>query len=429
MADRCKWLIVQVAALGWDFAKKHAASFSAYEFHRLRPCFPAVTCTAQAAFRTAALVRAHGMPGNGFFDRELRRAFFWEQSAALVRGARIWDAARTSGRRVGLLFWQQSLGEAVDLVLSPKPVHKHHGGMAQDCYSQPSDLYAWLCKRLGRPFNLFRYWGPLAGAASSQWIVDATIEIMRRPDAPEILITYLPHLDYDLQRFGPESPKAARAALVVAGFLDRLRQAAEDTGRRWLFWGDYGIEATCGAPVFPNLLLRDAGFFLTRAIRGRLYPDFHASPAFALADHQIAHVYVSNPARLGAIRSLFEHADGVAEVMDRDAQKERALDAPRAGELMLVASRGRWFAYPWWRDRDEEPDYAAHVDIHNKPGYDPCELFFGWPPGTISRDVSRIRGTHGRGDVPQFAAWSSSEHLGTDEVDLIELTQRLMRGL
>lgn len=429
MADPAKWLIVQVAALGWDLAKKHAADFRDYKFLRLKPSFPAVTCTAQAAFRTAAPVRLHGMPGNGFFDRELRKTFFWEQSAALVRGARIWDAARTSGRRVGLLFWQQSLGEAVDLVLSPKPVHKHHGGMVQDCYSQPLDLYAWLCKGLGRPFNLFRYWGPLAGAASSKWIVDATIEIMRRPDAPDILITYLPHLDYDLQRFGPEGPRAARAVAVAARFMDRLRTAAEETARRWLFWGDYGIEATCSEPIFPNRLLRDAGFFLTRTIRGRLYPDFYASHAFALADHQIAHIYISDPDRIGAIRSVFEDTDGVAEVLDRAAQKDRALDAPRAGELMLVAARGRWFAYPWWSDPAEEPDYAAHVDIHNKPGYDPCELFLGWPPGAVSRDVLRIRGTHGRGDAPQFAVWSSSEHLGNEDMDLIELAQRLMRCL
>lgn len=425
-----KWLIVEVAALGWHFASRHVAELGGLEFHPLQTVFPAVTCTAQASFRTASEASSHNMPGNGFMDCRLGRVFFWEQSARLVRGPRIWDGARSKGRRIAMLFWQQSLGERVDVVLSPKPVHKHHGGMIQDCYSQPEDLYEKLCREIGRPFNLMHYWGPLASRKSSEWITEATVAVMAdeslRVDA---VFTYLPHLDYDLQRYGPESLQAARAALTLGACLTRLVKAAEHLGWQWLIWGDYAMEAVTGDPVFPNRLLRDAGLFRVRRVRGRAYPDFYASEAVAIADHQIAHVYVEDANVREAARRMLENADGVAAALDREAQRKMGVETPSGGDLLLVAAPGRWMAYPWWSDRHEEPDYASHVDIHNKPGYDPCELFFGWPPGSISRDSTRIRGTHGRTGQGLETAWAASSPFEGNPRTLVELAAALAKRM
>lgn len=427
-----KLLVVDVAALGWDLVARAGEKARPFGFRPLEPVFPAVTCAAQASFRTVAWPRDHGMVGNGLFFRELRRVMFWEQSAGLVAGARFWQRFRQAGRRVGMLFWQQSLGEDVDLVLSPRPIHKHHGGMIQDCYSQPPDLYARLVREIGAPFNLMHYWGPLASARSSDWIAEALARVMNSPDlAPDLLLGYLPHLDYDLQRHGPDSPAAARALDRALGYLTRLRGEAEKAGYDVLFFGDYAIEPVAGPPVFPNRALREAGLLAVRPVRGRLYPDFFSGGAFALADHQVAHVFIGGGADERRVETVLRDLDGVAEVMDRGRQYELGLGPARTGEFALLAEKGRWFAYPWWDKPREAPDYAGHVDIHNKPGYDPCELFFGWPPGRVSSDPARIRGTHGRPSVP--AAWAASFPVEPAPGNLLDLARavewRLDRAL
>jgi predicted AlkP superfamily pyrophosphatase or phosphodiesterase len=400
-----KLLAVNVAALGWNIAGK----IPGFSFQKAESVFPALTCSAQASFRTAAPPQSHGMVSNGLFFADLRRVLFWEQSSALVHGARIWEKFRSLGGRAGMMFWQQSLGEDVDLLFSPAPIHKHGGGMIQDCYCQPGDLQQRLDAATGRRFNLMHYWGPLASRKSSDWIVDATLALLdQREIAPDLLLTYLPHLDYDLQRYGPCGPQAAKALDSMADYLRRLREKAEARGYEWLVFGDYAIEPVMRGAIFPNWSLRKAGLFSTRTIKGMSYADFFASRAFAVADHQIAHVHTAGPGALEKAREVLQALEGVAAVLDRGQQRERGVDHPRGGDLLLVAEAGAWFAYPWWLEKDEEPDFATHVDIHNKPGYDPCELFFGWPPLSVSQDVNRIRGTHGRGGESNAIAWASS---------------------
>lgn len=422
--NRTKLLVVNVAALGWNQARRLAAPGIA--FQPAVPVFPAVTCVAQASFRTGMLPAAHGLVGNGLWFPDLKKVLFWEQSAALVEGPRLWDDFRARGKKVGLLFWQQSLGESVDLVLSPRPIHKHEGGMIQDCYSQPSDLYAQLCARTGRSFNLMHYWGPLASRKSSEWIADATCAVMDDAAlAPDLLLTYLPHLDYDLQRHGPDSPQAARARAVLAGLLLQLRVAAEANGYDWLVFGDYAINAVTEPAVFPNRTLREAGLFWTRSIKGMAYPDFFNSPAFAVVDHEIAHVFTRDAAAKENARRALAGLPGVETVLQGEARRAVGLEHRRAGDLVLVAKRGRWFAYPWWTERREAPDYATHIDIHNKPGYDPCELFFGWPPLSVSQNTAKVKGSHGRAEAEDAIAWASSLPIENSPRSLLDLATRV----
>jgi len=430
MAQNKKILVVQVAALGWDFVRCNADAARTFDFHSAETVFPAVTCPVQASFRTASRPRDHGIVSNGVFFGDVKRIAFWEQSAALVAGPRIWQQARAAGKRVGMMFWQQSLGEGVDLLLSPKPVHKHHGGMLQDCYTQPPDLYDRLQASVGRPFNLMHYWGPLASRRSSDWIVAATNAVMSNPSiAPDLLISYMPHLDYDLQRHGPESRKAQTALAVAMDHLEQLRTTAERSGYDYFFYGDYNIEPVTGEPVFPNRVLREAGLFKVRHVKGMAYPDFFASTGFSLVDHQVAHVFLSEESALQEARRVFTGLPGIADVLDWRAQTAAGLDTTRSGELVLVAEKGSWFAYPWWEQAAESPDYAGHVDIHNKPGYDPCELFFGWPPPNVSRDPTRIRGTHGRVGEGCEIAWTSSLEFDEQPRGIVKLAQQLKRKL
>ncbi|MFH0909656.1 MAG: alkaline phosphatase family protein [bacterium] len=418
-----KLLIVDCAALGWSLVSRMPPQ-NGLVFHKAAPVFPAVTSVAQASFRTALDPSGHGMVANGLFFRDLRKILFWEQASSLVAGERIWSRLRAQGKRVGMMFWQQSLGEEVDLILSPKPVHKHGGGMIQDCYSKPHDLYDRLVAETGRPFNLMHYWGPLASRKSSDWIVAATKAVMAMPDlAPDVLFTYLPHLDYGLQRRGPDSREAARDLALLYAYLDDLRRAAETHGYDVLFFGDYEIEPVTGGAVFPNRALRDAGLFRVRQVKGMAYPDFFDGDAFAMVDHAVAHVFARDERDLRRAQEVLEGLPGVDEVMDRTRQEQAGVNHARSGDLLLVAQKGSWFAYPWWTERAEAPDFATHVDIHNKPGYDPCELFFGWPPPSVSMDTAKVRGTHGRAGPDAGIAWSTTCRFDVEPATLLDLSR------
>jgi len=420
-----------VSVAGLDAETASALTGLDARFAPLRPAFPAVTCAAQAAFRTGAPVSRHGMTGNGFFDRRLRKAFFWEQASTLVEGPRFWEPLRRSGGTVGLLFWQQAMGEAADLILTPAPIHKHHGGMILDCYSQPAGLYPRLRRKFGH-FPLHRYWGPLASPTVGDWIAQATAEVISC-EAPDLLLTYLPTLDYDFQRFGPSHAKSRRSVALLNAQLQRLLTAAAAGGYDWMIWGDYAIEPCTGGALFPNRALREAGLMTCREVRGRLYADLNAARAFALVDHAVAQVYAKHPADAAAACAILERLPGVARVASRDQpggdparrDEEAMLQAPHAGDLVLTAAAGSWFAYPWWTAAREAPDYARHVDIHSKPGYDPCELTLqGWPPG-IGTNAARVRGTHGRTDRP--AAWACSWALPTAPSGLEALSAEAAR--
>ena len=393
-----KTLVILAAGLGWNLIEQHKP-VTPIAFRPVAPGPLSLTCPAQAMLRTDLPPSQHGIVASGWFHQDLARPWFWEQSAALVRGRRVWDDARAAGQTVGMAFFQQSLGESVDLVISPKPIHRHHGGILMDCYTRPEPLYAELCADLGRRFDLFHYWGPLARAKVGRWISDAIQRILSQPGAPDHLFVYFPSLDYDQQRYGPDAPQTAAALAETLAQIEPLIAAAEAQGRDWLLVGDYAIESVVGddGALFPNRLLRNAGLFHTRETARMLYPDFFTSRAFAIVDHQIAHVHIPDPAHRSRVRDLFAAESGIADILDRPAQIERDIYfADRSGDLLLIAAPGRWFAYPWWTTPRQAPDYATHMDIHNKPGFDPCELFFGFPPPHTSQKTQRIRGTHGR---------------------------------
>jgi predicted AlkP superfamily pyrophosphatase or phosphodiesterase len=230
-----------------------------------------------------------------------------------------------------------------------------------------------LTARLGT-FPLFSYWGPGAGLASSAWICAATEHILTA-HAPDLTLAYVPHLDYDLQRFGPSSPRAAAAAADLDATLAPLLAAAAARDTTVLVLSEYGI-TDVSRPVDINRALREAGLLRVYTQAGMEYLDPWTSRAFAVADHQVAHVYVRDPADLAAVTGVCAGLPGVADVLGEAGKAAHGLDHPRAGELVLVAEADAWFTYYYWLDDDRAPDFARLVEIHRKPGYDPAELFF-----------------------------------------------------
>jgi hypothetical protein len=302
--------------------------------------------------------------------------------------------------------------------------------MIQDCYCRPDWLYGDACEAIGSAFKLRQYWGPLASAKVGDWMARATARVLTAERlAPQLCMTYLPTLDYDLQRHGPHGPAAARALDILAGQLRVILQAAGQGGYEAIIFGDYAIAPTSGPAVLPNLALAQAGLLATRNVRGMLYPDFHTSRALAIVDHEIAHVHAADAAATDEARQVLEATPGIAEVLDAGAQGSRGLCCPRAGALVAVAAEGTWLAYPWWADSKQAPDYARHVDIHSKPGFDPCELFFGWPPLGTSLDTSRVRGSHGRVGPGREIAWASTLDFPCKPASLLDLAGQTKRIL
>jgi predicted AlkP superfamily pyrophosphatase or phosphodiesterase len=426
-----KLLVVQVAGLGIDLLKRTLKSdkWNGFQFYTFESVFPALTCPVQASFRTASFPSEHGITANGFFDRTYMKTVFWDQSSRHVHGERIWDEFRRSGKKVALLFWQQSLGEGVDFLLSPAPVHKHHGGLIQSFYSKPENLYERLCSEIGRKFNLFHYWGPFSSLKSTKWIVDASVILMNsREYKPDLFMVYLPHLDYEQQKSGPDSNRSTFAATRLFEQLNHLTTEAERNDYSIVIFGDYSISAVDKA-IFPNKVLLEEGLFKTRKINKMFYPDFYESRAFAMVDHEIAHIYIKNLRDIDYVKNILAEVKGVEKVLDIAGQKEAAVCHQNSGELLAVASDGYWFSYPWWSKRSEAPDYASHIDIHNKPGYDPCELFFGWPPFHVSQNSSLVRGSHGKTGHGRQTCWASSISFDRQPADIVELAGQVQNWL
>ena len=339
---------------------------------QLDTVLPAVTCSVQSTFLTGRRPSEHGIVGNGWYFRDLGEVYLWRQHNRLVQGEKVWETARRTqpGYRVANVCWWYAMGASTDWTVTPRPIYHADGRKSPDCYTRPPQLHDALTSRLG-PFPLFNYWGPTASLKSSEWIVGATQRLLPQAD---MTLAYIPHLDYDLQRFGPDSPEAVTAAQDVDRVLAPLLSQARDAGATVLVMSEYGI-TPASTPVHVNRALRESGFLEVYTQAGMEYLDPWKSHAFAVADHQVAHVYVGENADLQAVRRVCEALPGVDLVLDRDGQRDYGLDHERAGELVLVAAPEAWFTYYYWTDDERAPDFARGVDIHRKPGYDPAELF------------------------------------------------------
>lgn len=384
----------------------------------LRTVTPAVTCSVQSTLLTGTLPREHGCVANGWYFRDLAQVWLWKQSNHLVAGEKVWDAARARDPSFtcAQLFWWYNMHASVDWAVTPRPIYRADGLKRPDIYTQPMDLRESLKGALGE-FPLFDFWGPRAGIRSSQWIGDCARWI-ENEHRPSLSLVYLPHLDYDLQRWGPDDPRIHDALCDVDSVCGPLIDEAERQGMRVIVLSEYGITAVTG-PVHINRELRKAGLISYRVEYGEEHLDPGGSEAFAVADHQIAHVYVRDPGRIPEVRSLLERVDGIERVLDGDGKREAGLDHARSGELVALSAADRWFSYYWWLDDARAPDYARTVDIHAKPGYDPAELLID--PAlpfarayvasrllrrtvlrqrvlldVISLDPSLVRGSHGR---------------------------------
>ncbi len=384
---------------------------------RIDPAFPAVTCTAQMNYLTGVPPREHGIVGNGWYSREDSEIKFWKQSNKLVQAPKVWETARAidSTFTCANLFWWFNMYSTADYSVTPRPMYLADGRKLPDVYSSPADLRDRLQTDLGR-FPLFEFWGPKAGIASSKWIADSA-KYVEQSFSPTLSLVYLPHLDYNLQRVGPSAPQAADDIREIDALCGDLITFYESRGVQVVVLSEYGL-VDVTTPVHLNRVLRQSGLVAVRMERGLELLDPGASVAFAVADHQVAHIYVNDRRKFGAVKAVIERTPGVDVVLDAGGKVTYGVDHERAGDLVAIAAPDAWFTYYYWLDDARAPDYARTVDIHRKPGYDPAELFLdpaislpalkiGWKLArktlgfrtlldVIPLDATLVRGSHGR---------------------------------
>lgn len=415
---------------------------------RIRPALPAVTCTAQSNYLTGRPPSEHGVVGNGWYNRELAEIQFWKQSNLLVAGAKIWDSLREMDPQFtcAQLFWWFNMYSSATWSITPRPMYPADGRKIFDIYTWPYSLRTEVKKDLGEfPFPAF--WGPAAGVNSarfkadavSRWIADSAKWIEER-HAPTLSLVYLPHLDYNLQRLGPLHPEIPNDLRRIDEIVGELIDFFCDRSVQVVLVSEYGISPV-SCPIHLNRLFRETGWLSVKEELGRELLDCGASRVFAVADHQVAHVYVRDQSLRKAVRSLLEKQAGVAEVWDTAEKRQRGLDHPRAGDLVVFAAEPSWFTYYYWQDDRRAPDFARTVDIHRKPGYDPVELFLdpslrlvkariAWRllqkrlgvrmlMNVVPLDATLVKGSHGR--LP--AATNEWPVLITRRADLLSRTE------
>jgi len=401
----------------------------------IRPAFPAVTCTAQSNYLTGQPPAQHGIVGNGWYNRDLAEIQFWKQSNHLVQAPKLWDALRagSSGTppTIANCFWWYNMYSRVDYAITPRPIYRADGGKIFDIYSWPYSLRPEIKKDLGE-FPFFGFWGPAAGVKSpqgspdcvSRWIAEAAKWIENK-FSPTLNLVYLPHLDYNLQRHGPYAthqtatlnPAILPDLRAIDDIVGGLIQFFEGRGVQVILLSEYGI-TNVNQPVQLNRIFRERGWLTVKDEAGLEILDAGSSQVFAVADHQVAHIYLNEPALENEVRSLLERTPGVGEVLSGAEKAAAGVAHSRAGDLIAVAAENAWFTYYYWLDDARAPDFARTVDIHRKPGYDPAELFldpqiaapklkiawrflqkklgFRMLMDVIPLDATLVKGSHGR---------------------------------
>lgn len=390
------------------FLKKYAGS---RQLQTIAPMLPAVTTAVQSAYITGKWPGENGIVGNGWYDRTDCEIKFWKQSNKLVQSEKIWERAKKidPSFTTSKMFWWYNMYSSAEYAVTPRPNYLADGRKMPDCYSHPAALRDELQKELGQ-FPLFSFWGPGANIKSTQWIADATVFTDKKYD-PTLTLVYLPHLDYCLQKYGPDLSKISTHLNEIDKVVEELVNYYSEKGTKIILLSEYGITAV-NRPIHINRVLRQNGMLGIRVECGLELLDAGASKAFAVADHQVAHIYINDASVTERVKEMITGLPGVALVLDREAQKKYHIDHERAGDIVLVADEKSWFTYYFWLDDALAPDYARVVDIHKKPGYDPVELFmtskaragykllrkkagFRYVMDVIPLDATLVKGSHG----------------------------------
>jgi predicted AlkP superfamily pyrophosphatase or phosphodiesterase len=446
-----KTVVIDIVGLSSSLIGEHTPFLKKYISTRnlstIRPMLPALTTSVQSTYLTGQWPSQHGIVGNGWYDRMECEVKFWKQSNKLVLAEKIWEKAKKidPGFTCSKMFWWYNMYSSADYSVTPRPNYLADGRKLPDCYSHPAELRDELQKELGQ-FPLFQFWGPGANIKSTQWIADASIITDEKYD-PTLTLIYLPHLDYCLQKFGQNFKSIADDLKEVDEVVAGLVSYYQKKNARIILLSEYGI-TNVDQPIHINRVLRENNLLQVRVERGLELLDAGASRAFAVADHQVAHVYVNDVSVMGQVKQILQQVNGVEVVLDRSQQSGYHIDHERSGDFVLMADEKSWFTYYFWVDDKKAPDYARSVDIHKKPGYDPVEMFmksklraayklarkktgFRYVMDVIPLDATLIKGSHGRiGNNPRFyPLLITDQNLGSQSFTAVDVYDVIWKHL
>jgi len=417
----------------------------------VKPILPAVTCSSQSTYLTGKYPDENGIVGNGWYFEEECEVKFWKQSNKLVQAEKVWETAqkRNPAFTCANMFWWYNMYATTNFSVTPRPIYCADGRKIPDCYTQPYELRDLLQTKLGR-FPLFEYWGPRASIRSTQWIAKAS-KIVDELYNPDLTLIYLPHLDYPLQKYGNNPEKIKKDLRSIDGICEDLIKFYEKKRANIILLSEYGITDVSN-PIHLNRIFRVNGLIKVREELGLEVFDPGASAAFAVADHQVAHVYVNDKEKINQVRDILTTIEGIELVLDEEGKKKFRIDHPRAGDFVVVADSKSWFTYYYWLDDSKAPDYARTVDIHRKPGYDPVELFlnpaikalplkvaikllkkkvgFRTLLDIIPLDATLVKGSHGR--IPEdknFWPVLATEGLTISEIEPYQVYDLILEKL
>jgi predicted AlkP superfamily pyrophosphatase or phosphodiesterase len=416
-----KTVVINVVGLTKRLIGEHTPFISSFlekgKAALIAPLLPAVTCSVQTTYVTGKWPSEHGIVGNGWYFKDDCEIKFWRQSNKLVQSEKIWDTLKKKNGSFTCanMFWWYNMYSTADYSVTPRPNYLADGRKIPDVYSHPAELRDMLQKELGT-FPLFHFWGPKTSIKSSQWIADATLQTDALHN-PTLTLVYLPHLDYNLQRHGINFERISKDLNEIDTVVKQLVDYYEKQNTNIILLSEYGI-TNVGTPIHLNRILRKAGLLKVRSERGLELLDAGASKAFAVADHQVAHVYLNDLSLKSQVKELFESIEGVEKVLSNAEIKAAHLQHERCGDLVVLADANSWFTYYFWLEDAKAPDYARNVDIHSKPGYDPVEMLtdpkdkwvmvkvigklikkklgFRTVMNIIPLDARLIKGSHGR---------------------------------
>ena len=446
-----KTVVIDVVGLSSSLIGEHTPFLKKYIGRKkkltIKPMLPAVTTAVQSTYLTGKWPSAHGIVGNGWYDRVDCEVKFWKQSNKLVGEEKIWEKAKSmdAGFTCSKMFWWYNMYSSADFAVTPRPDYLADGRKIPDCYSHPADLRDYLQEKLGQ-FPLFQFWGPGANIKSTRWIADASMLTDTRHD-PTLTLIYLPHLDYCLQRSGPDLSKISNELREIDQVVEDLVRFYENKRANIIILSEYGI-GPVNNPIHLNRLFREHGLLQIRIERGLELLDAGASRAFVVADHQIAHVYLNDPSVTEKVKELLAGVPGIQLILDKKEQATYHIDHERSGDLVVMADAKSWFTYYFWLDDAKAPDYARVVDIHKKPGYDPVEMFmtsklraaykllrkktgFRYVMDVIPLDAGLVKGSHGSLAVsPDFyPILISDADPGTDTIEATDVFNVIWNSL
>lgn len=357
-----------------DAAPKIRAFMERNRIARVQPLLPAVTCSMQSTYLTGWLPRDHGIVGNGWYDREYSEHRFWKQSNHLVSGEKLWEALRRQDPEFtcAKLFWWFNMYSSADYAITPRPLYPADGRKVFDIHTTPMGMRERIKKDLGA-FPFPHFWGPGSNIKSSEWIA-ASAKWTEEKCWPSLSLVYLPHLDYDLQRFGLDMDKITPAIKEIDDLVGDLIGFYEKRNIKVILLSEYGITSV-DRPVHLNRVFREKGWITVKDELGLETLELGSCKVFAIADHQLAHVYVNDPSLIPQVTEVLQNTPGVQQVLSKQEKFFAGLDHARSGDLVAVSDFRSWFTYYYWLDDKLAPDFARCVDIHRKCGYDPVELF------------------------------------------------------